>query len=284
MSARTWHEYGKSTMLYAAKSLQSLRAAFDSSHALSLVFDEARMINAKLLQAFASSPVTYNVPQGMTLPPQMKREMHIELKAKKIDIRIDEAMLAAEKKTKSACRPKSDPLVATYDLILALDNAVKLVLPGVGLLRFRAEHTRPSLIVKRAGKYSWVRDGSVGRWQVLLVDEKGNQHRAWLLPDADAWDSDPPAVLCLTGDQDSETFAAYVHLSFHELLHLVYFSDLNHIEHNVDGGVLEAQNMSFLDDKSRHLCRLHHGPKKGEGHWHGQIKYALEVILAEIAV
>ena len=58
----------------------------------------------------------------------------------------------------------------------------------------------------------------------------------------------------------------------------MYFPDLNHIENNVDAGVMEAQDLTFIDRKSRFLYNLHYGPKKSEGHWHGQIKSAFAVV------
>ena len=220
MSARTSQDYGKTSLIYTCKSLQSLRKAFDFSQSLSVVFDEARMINCKVLQVFASSPLTDDIPQGMALAPQLKREMHVDLDKKKIAIRIEEAMTMRPSKT--ASKPTADPLVATYDLILALHNALKMVLPGAGVLCFKAKHAQPSLLVIGNGRYARVMDGSVGRWQVTFVDKEGVEHCCWLLPDPEDWASDPWPVLCMTADQDSENFAMYVHLAFHEMIMIVF--------------------------------------------------------------
>ena len=233
------------------------------------------MANTKLLKTFASSPIEYDIPVGMALPPQMKREIHVDPTKKKLRIKIEEAMGQAFTMKKKSRKPHGDLLVPTYDLMLSLDNALKMLFPVVGILRFKESDPRRSFVKGGKGKYVWV--GSVGRWQVHIEDASGDIKRLWLIPDPEEWGADPPVVLCLTADQAPDNFRMYVQITFHDDIRSVYFPDLNHVEHNVDGGLLEAQNLSFLDAKSRHLCKLHHGPKKSEGHFHGQIKEAFQV-------
>ena len=81
----------------------------------------------------------------------------------------------------------------------------------------------------------------------------------------------------MTSDQGSNLFATYVHLAYTVGLRLVYFPDINHIEANVENGIFEAINFEHLSEKSLFLARLHHGPKRSEGRWHSQIKYAFKV-------
>ena len=81
----------------------------------------------------------------------------------------------------------------------------------------------------------------------------------------------------MTSDQGSNLFATYVHLAYTVGLRLVYFPDINHIESNVESGIFVAINFEHLTEKSLFLARLHHAPRRSEGRWHSQIKYAFEV-------
>ena len=81
----------------------------------------------------------------------------------------------------------------------------------------------------------------------------------------------------MTSDQGSNLFATYVHLAYMIGLRLLYFPDINHIESDVENGIFEAINCEHLSEKSLFLARLHHAPKRSEGRWHSQIKYAFQV-------
>ncbi len=81
-------------------------------------------------------------------------------------------------------------------------------------------------------------------------------------------------VLTLTSDQGSTLFAAQNHLAYSCGLRLVWFPDLNHIEANVDTGVLQAAGLAHLAEKALFLSRLNYGPKREVGHWHGQMQLA----------
>ena len=59
-------------------------------------------------------------------------------------------------------------------------------------------------------------------------------------------------------------------------LRLVWFPDINHVEHNVDKGIMTACDLENLSEKALFLGRLHRGPKKAAGKWHGQIKQAYQ--------
>lgn len=87
----------------------------------------------------------------------------------------------------------------------------------------------------------------------------------------------PVPILTMTSDQGSNFFASYVHLAYTIGLRLVYFPDMNHIESNVENGIFDAINFSHLTEKSLFLARLHHAPKRSEGRWHSQIKFAFQV-------
>ena len=83
-----------------------------------------------------------------------------------------------------------------------------------------------------------------------------------------------PPVLAITSDQGSQLFKAALHLGLELKLRLIWFPDINHIEHNVDKGIMLACNLDQLNEKALFLGRLHRGPKMAAGRWHGQIKRA----------
>ena len=85
-----------------------------------------------------------------------------------------------------------------------------------------------------------------------------------------------PPVLAITSDQGSQLFKAALHLGLELKLRLIWFPDINHIEHNVDKGIMLACNLDQLNEKALFLGRLHRGPKMAAGRWHGQIKRAHE--------
>ena len=87
----------------------------------------------------------------------------------------------------------------------------------------------------------------------------------------------PVPILTMTSDQGSNLFATHVHLAYTIGLRLVYFPDINHIEANVENGIFDAIGFGHLTEKSFFLSRLHHAPKRSEGRWHVQIKYAFKV-------
>ena len=87
----------------------------------------------------------------------------------------------------------------------------------------------------------------------------------------------PAPILTMTSDQGSNLFATYVHLAYTVGLRLTYFPDINHIESNVENGIFDAMNFGHLAEKSLFLARLHHAPRRSEGRWHVQIKYAFKV-------
>ena len=86
------------------------------------------------------------------------------------------------------------------------------------------------------------------------------------------WDPVGPPVLTITSDQASPLFRAALHLSMKLRLRLVWFPDINHVEHRVDKGIMDACGLDHLNEKVLFLGRLHRGPKKAAGKWHGQIK------------
>lgn len=301
VGAQSKEQYAKTNMLYAAKSLSSLQTAVRTSCSLSLVLDEARVSNSKMLQVFASSPLTFDTPQGMSLAPQIREELHVDLSKKSLGIRIEEAISAvtaaraarhgkpvngtagqgrsatgAAGRKKQPSRPKADPLMATHELCLSLDNALQLIFPGEGLKRFVPKRRQLSRLVSPEGTYVFMSHATERRWMLQTIDEDGAEVWRKLLPGESAWRSSPPPVLTITADQGPENFAMYVNLAFHEGLRIVYFPDINHVEGNVDSGLLEALDMPHIDAKSKFLCRLHYGPTKGEGHWHAQIKSAFK--------
>jgi hypothetical protein len=85
-------------------------------------------------------------------------------------------------------------------------------------------------------------------------------------------------VLAITSDQASTMFAAASHLAFHCSLRVVWFPDINHVEHNTEKGVLSASGLGQVGEKVTFLARLPRGPVSDAGHWHAQMVEAFQVI------
>ena len=276
-AARDTKDYAKANVIYVAKSLEWLQRGFQRSRALSLVFDEARVVQSKMLVVFASTPLTSDLGQGMLLPPQLRQELYVDLTKRKIKLRIEEAMSAtrAGRSGRIPAKPKADPLAATYDLCLSLDNSLKTIFPQDGLKTFMPKLRLEPLTTAQKGRYTTdTVSGQTLRWHREVTDDDGNTTSHRLLPSPHAWQQHPPSVLSFTADQGPENFAMYVHLAFHVGLRVVYFPDLNHIESNLDDGLFTALGLGHMDAKSRFLGRLHRGPQKSPGHWHAQIQNA----------
>lgn len=137
------HVQSKRNLIYLAKSTELLSTGLQWSGSLSLVMDEARLINSQILQIFASTPLTDGVAHGVMLPPQVLPALHISLKHRKVGIRIDMAEVAWAERQKKAgngqrVRPKklcSDALVATWHTCLAMQNGLRSIRPD-GLFEF----------------------------------------------------------------------------------------------------------------------------------------------------
>jgi hypothetical protein len=86
-------------------------------------------------------------------------------------------------------------------------------------------------------------------------------------------------VLTITSDQDSKMFAAANFLSYQCGLRSVWFPDINHVESNVEKGVMTASGLSQVNEKVSFLSRLPYGPQRDAGHWFGQMRLAFEASL-----
>ena len=202
VKAKAGYIHDKSNVLYVANSMKICRAAFEQHQSLSVVCDEARTKNGNLFQAFASTPVTYEVAQGFCCPPQIMPDTHVCLGSKTVGMRIAEATKAAVVGTKMSATPSADPLVMTWNTIKAIENAIQNILPVDGLLRFIPE----SRIVVE-GKKSLLFDiGGRQRWVYEWVNEDGSRERCPLLPGAHAFSYNmlphqycpyPPRQCCL---------------------------------------------------------------------------------------
>ena len=83
-------------------------------------------------------------------------------------------------------------------------------------------------------------------------------------------------VLAITSDQASPMFAAANYLAHHCGIRVVWYPDVNHIEHNVERGVLTAAGLSQINEKTSFLSRLPYGPSRDAGHWFNQMKFAFQ--------
>ena len=87
---------------------------------------------------------------------------------------------------------------------------------------------------------------------------------------------DPMPVLAMTSDQGSSLFASQIYLIYNKGIRAVWFPDINHQESTVETSILPASGLSQLSEKNDFLSKLHYGPKKKRGHWHGQVKMAAQ--------
>jgi hypothetical protein len=171
--ARPNYHYTLANLLYLAKSTETFSLAVSKFKAVSLVADEARCVNAQLLQVFGSAFVAKDIAFGLALPPQLMPEMHIDLQHRKIEARISSVfgpMLqhgrgqagrgggqpgrgrgrgrGGHDGQTTSTRPKGDPLMATWQTCVALDNALRAVtddglqafLPSAGEQEARQGH------------------------------------------------------------------------------------------------------------------------------------------------
>jgi hypothetical protein len=71
-------------------------------------------------------------------------------------------------------------------------------------------------------------------------------------------------------------FAAANHLAYQCGLRVVWFPDINHVEHNVEKHVMVAAGLSQVNEKVTFLARLPYGPQRDAGHWFGQMQLAFK--------
>ena len=178
--AQPEHIHDRSNVLYVARSMKICRAAFDEHQTLGLVLDEARTPTNSLLQAFLATPITYDVAQGFTYPPQIIPDTHVCLGARNLGVRIAEATTAAVAGTKMPVKPTADPLVFTWNTIKAMENAVRSLLPVDGLMRFMPEDRM--LPVVEGERCLLFDQGGRQRWMAQSLDEDGAQQQSRVLP------------------------------------------------------------------------------------------------------
>ena len=99
-------------------------------------------------------------------------------------MRIVEATTAAVAGKNVFGKPSADPLVFTWNTIKAMENAVRSLLPGDGLMRFMPEDRMQPVVV---GERCWLFDiGGRQRWATERLDEDGSQQQSPVLPGARA--------------------------------------------------------------------------------------------------
>ena len=180
--AQPEHIHDKSNFLYVGNSMKICRAAFESYQTLALVLDEARTPTANLLQAFLATPFSSEVAQGFCCPPQIMPDMHVCFGTKKLDVRIAEVTTSAVVGTKMSEKPSADPLVFTWNTIKAMDNVVKSLLPGDGLMRFMPEDRMQAVV---EGERCLLFDiGHRQKWVTEYLDKDGSQQQSQVLPGA----------------------------------------------------------------------------------------------------
>ena len=174
------HRHCKSNVLYVANSMKVCREAFDDHQSLGLVLDEVRTPTNSLLQAFLATPITHDVAQGFTCPPQIMPDTHVCLGSKSVGVRIAEATTAAVAGDRMSGKPTADPLVFTWNTIKAMENTVRNVLPVDGLMRFMPEDRMLPVV---SGEKRLLFDiGGRQRWMTQSLDEDGVQQQSRVLP------------------------------------------------------------------------------------------------------
>ena len=174
------HLHCKSNVMYVASSMKVCREAFDNHQSLGLVLDEARTPTNSLMQVFLATPITYDVAQGFTCPPQIMPDTHVCFGAKSVGARIAEAATAALAENKMPVKPTADPLVFTWNTIKAMENAIRSLLPVDGLMRFMPEDRM--LPVVEGERRLLFEQGGRQRWMTQSLDEDGAQQQSRVLP------------------------------------------------------------------------------------------------------
>ena len=82
----------------------------------------------------------------------------------------------------------------------------------------------------------------------------------------------------MVSDQGSTLFACQLRLLYDDGLNAMWFPGMCHQESNCEATILPAAGMDHIWEKNDFLTKLHHGPMKKRGHWHGQIKTAAEAV------
>ena len=167
VEARRAEEYALHNVLYLSTGTRPFALGFAKFGSVSLVADEVAFRNTKALQVFSSVFLADDVPFGLALPPQLMQPMAVDFQRKKIEARIRDIWgnvgghpdrgasgrggrggrgRGGQRKRGrgSAVRPQGDPLVATYHVCLAFDNALRAI-TDKGL-----QHFQQPAAIKRA--------------------------------------------------------------------------------------------------------------------------------------
>lgn len=93
------------------------------------------------------------------------------------------------------------------------------------------------------------------------------------------WQGQLGPVLTIISDQGLTKAA--LHILYHMKLRAVWFAGIDHQDHNCDNAVLPAVGLRHASSKALFINRLHRGPKKAPGRWHGKILTAFQVPICE---
>jgi hypothetical protein len=140
--------------MYLAASARTVQASWDKFRTCSVVLDEARFANADVLQVFLACPMDAGSSAGTLLPPQVLPQLHLDLQAVDVELRITEA----NRRGASARAPKGDPLVATWEICVGLHRALGSVLPH-GFMEFLPQQAPERICASRLGTYALERGG-----------------------------------------------------------------------------------------------------------------------------
>ena len=140
--------------MYLAASARTVQASWDKFRTCSIVLDEARFANAEVLQVFLACPLDAGSSAGTLLPPQVLPQLHLDLQAVDVELRIMES----NRRGASARAPKGDPLVATWEICVGLHRALCSVLPH-GFIEFLPQKAPERICASRLGTYALERGG-----------------------------------------------------------------------------------------------------------------------------
>jgi hypothetical protein len=127
-------KYRRHNVMYIAKGVSCLRSSLEKFQTLNIVADEARCSNLQIMAAFLSAPTKADASFGFVSPLQVCPDISIDLDERSLDVRVETA-LQRGMEDRPAGKPKADPLVATWNVCLALDNSLLSTL-GEGLMQF----------------------------------------------------------------------------------------------------------------------------------------------------
>ncbi len=170
--------YQRHNVLYLKEGVSVVRSGLSKYQTLNIVADEARCSNAQVLAAFVSAPVMTDCSFGFMAPLQIMPDISVDFDEHGLDFRISSAQIQAAENEPSK-KPKADPLVATWNVCLSLNNCLQSTL-GHGLQHFAP--SEPMLLLHEASEVgsSCSYRKSSRFWYLEHLSDEGLERRRFL--------------------------------------------------------------------------------------------------------